>query len=45
MEMAVEQLEAKSVAKFSDEEKSKMVNNLMVVLCGNQGTKPVLNLD
>lgn len=45
VEMAVEQLEAKSVAKFSDEEKSKMVNNLMVVLCGNQGTKPVLNLD
>lgn len=45
VEMAVAQLEAKKLTKFSEEEKAKMINNLMVVLCGHQGTAPVINMD
>lgn len=45
VEMAVDKLEKKDIAKFSDDEKAKLVNNLMVVLCGHQGTSPVINID
>lgn len=45
VEMAVKELDEKKVAAFPDEEKARMVNNLMVVLCGHQGTSPVINID
>ncbi|MEI6485598.1 MAG: SPFH domain-containing protein [Sphingomonadales bacterium] len=43
VEMALAQLSAKQVVDLDDERKAAMVSNLMVVLCGERDTQPVLN--
>jgi len=41
--MALEQLAEKGVVALDEERKAAMVSNLLVVLCGERGTQPVLN--
>jgi regulator of protease activity HflC (stomatin/prohibitin superfamily) len=43
VEMALEQLSAKNVVELDDERRAAMVSNLMVVLCGERDTQPVIN--
>lgn len=41
--MALEQLAQKGVVHLDEERKAAMVSNLLVVLCGERGTQPVVN--
>lgn len=41
--LALEQLSAKNVVELDDERRAAMVSNLMVVLCGERETQPVVN--
>jgi regulator of protease activity HflC (stomatin/prohibitin superfamily) len=41
--MALEQLAAKGVVRLDEERKAAMVSNLLVVLCGERGTQPIVN--
>ena len=41
--MALEQLAEKGVVQLDEERKAAMVSNLLVVLCGERGTQPVVN--
>jgi regulator of protease activity HflC (stomatin/prohibitin superfamily) len=43
VEMALKQLSEKNVVHLDDERKAAMVSNLMVVLCGERETQPVVN--
>jgi len=43
VEMALKQLGEKDVVHLDDERKAAMVSNLMVVLCGERDTQPVVN--
>jgi len=43
VEMALEMLSAKNVVQLDDERRAAMVSNLMVVLCGERDTQPVVN--
>lgn len=43
VEMALEQLSAKKIIELDDERKAAMVSNLLVVLCGETETQPVIN--
>jgi SPFH domain / Band 7 family len=43
VEMALEKLASKEIVKFDDERKAAMVNNLLVVLCGDKTAHPVVN--
>ncbi len=43
VEMALNQLSEKGVVELDDERKAAMVSNLMVVLCGERDTQPVVN--
>ena len=43
VEMALEMLSAKRVVELDEERKAQMVSNLLVVLCGERGTQPVVN--
>jgi regulator of protease activity HflC (stomatin/prohibitin superfamily) len=43
VEMALEMLSAKQVVRLDEERKAQMVSNLLVVLCGERGTQPVVN--
>jgi SPFH domain / Band 7 family len=43
VEMALEQLAKKNVVHLDDERKAAMVSNLLVVLCGERSTQPVVN--
>ena len=43
VEMALEQLSARSVVELDPERRAHMVSNLLVVLCGERGTQPVVN--
>ncbi len=43
VEMALTQLSEKNVVDLDDERKAAMVSNLMVVLCGERDTQPVVN--
>jgi regulator of protease activity HflC (stomatin/prohibitin superfamily) len=43
VEMALTQLSEKQVVDLDDERKAAMVSNLMVVLCGERDTQPVVN--
>nr|WP_106640721.1 SPFH domain-containing protein [Allosphingosinicella vermicomposti] len=43
VETALEQLSAKNVVHLDDERKAAMVSNLMVVLCSERDTQPVVN--
>jgi regulator of protease activity HflC (stomatin/prohibitin superfamily) len=41
--MALEQLAEKDVVRLDEERKAAMVSNLLVVLCGERGTQPIVN--
>jgi len=43
VEMALEQLARKNVVALDDERKAAMVSNMLVVLCSDQHTQPVVN--
>ncbi|WP_375398252.1 SPFH domain-containing protein [uncultured Sphingomonas sp.] len=43
VEMALDQLSKKGVVELDDERRAAMVSNLMVVLCGERDTQPVVN--
>jgi len=43
VEMALTQLSEKNVVHLDDERRATMVSNLMVVLCGERETQPVVN--
>jgi uncharacterized protein (DUF1330 family) len=43
VEMALQQLSAKKIIEFDDERKAAMISNLLVVLCGETNTQPVIN--
>ena len=43
VEMALEQLSQKQIVELDEERKASMVSNLLVVLCSDRGTQPVVN--
>ncbi len=43
VEMALDMLSAKNVVTFDEERKAAMVCNLLVVLCGDRSTQPIVN--
>ena len=43
VEMALDALSEKNVVQLDDERRAAMVSNLMVVLCGERDTQPVVN--
>jgi len=43
VEQALEQLSAKQIVQLDEERKAAMVSNLLVVLCSEQATQPVVN--
>ncbi len=43
VEMALEQLAKRNVVQLDEERKAAMVSNLLVVLCGERGTQPIVN--
>jgi len=43
VEMALDQLSKRGVVELDEERKAAMVSNLLVVLCGERGSQPVLN--
>ena len=43
VESALAQLDQKKIVNLDDERKAAMVSNLLVVLCSEQGTQPVVN--
>ena len=43
VEMALEQLSARKVVELDPERRAQMVSNLLVVLCSERGTQPVVN--
>ena len=43
VEMALAELQKNDVVKLDEERKAQMVSNLLVVLCGERGTQPIVN--
>ena len=43
VQMALERLSSQEVIELDEERRAAMVTNLLVVLCGDKGTQPVLN--
>ncbi|MCU0867370.1 MAG: SPFH domain-containing protein [Planctomycetes bacterium] len=43
VQMALEQLHANGVVQLDEERKAQMVSNLLVVLCSERGTQPIVN--
>lgn len=43
VEMALDKLSAKNIVELDNERKAAMVSNLLVVLCGESASKPVIN--
>lgn len=43
VEMALERLKDKNVVELDEERKAVMVSNLLVVLCGDKSTQPIVN--
>ncbi|HEU0030266.1 MAG TPA: SPFH domain-containing protein [Kofleriaceae bacterium] len=43
VEMALEQLSTRGIVELDSERKAAMVSNLLVVLCGERATQPVVN--
>ncbi len=43
VEMALNKLSEKQVVELDEERKAAMVSNLLVVLCGERSTQPVIN--
>ncbi|MBK9271457.1 MAG: SPFH domain-containing protein [Saprospiraceae bacterium] len=45
VESAMEQISQREIARFDDHEKARMVGNLMVVLCSDKETSPVIEMN
>jgi hypothetical protein len=43
VEMALEQLSKREIVHLDNDRKAAMVSNLLVVLCGDRNTQPVVN--
>jgi uncharacterized membrane protein (Fun14 family) len=43
VEMALMELQKSGVVTLDEERKAAMVSNLLVVLCGDRGTQPIIN--
>jgi regulator of protease activity HflC (stomatin/prohibitin superfamily) len=43
VKMALDELESQGVVNLDDERKANMVSNLLVVLCGEENARPVVN--
>ena len=43
VEMALDQIKTRGVVQLDEERKAAMVSNLLVVLCGERGTQPIVN--
>jgi uncharacterized membrane protein YqjE len=43
VEMALDLLSSRAVVELDNERKAAMVSNLLVVLCGDRSTQPVVN--
>ncbi|MEX1128922.1 MAG: SPFH domain-containing protein [Vicinamibacterales bacterium] len=43
VEMALEMLSKREIVNLDDERKAAMVSNLLVVLCGDKSTQPIIN--
>jgi hypothetical protein len=43
VEMALEMLSRKEIVQLDEERKAAMVSNLLVVLCGERSTQPIIN--
>jgi len=43
VEMALEKLSAQKIVALDEERKAQMVSNLLVVLCGERATQPIIN--
>ncbi len=43
VEMALDELKSRAVVELDDERKAAMVSNLLVVLCAEEATQPVIN--
>lgn len=43
VEMALTELEKNGTVKLDEERRAAMVSNLLVVLCGDRGTQPIVN--
>jgi regulator of protease activity HflC (stomatin/prohibitin superfamily) len=43
VEMALDEISRKGVVKLDEERKAAMVSNLLVVLCGDKSTQPIVN--
>ena len=43
VDLALEQLSQKGIVELDEERKAAMVSNLLVVLCGDQNTQPIVN--
>ena len=43
VEMALDRLDKTQMVELDEERKAAMVSNLLVVLCGNHDTQPVVN--
>jgi regulator of protease activity HflC (stomatin/prohibitin superfamily) len=43
VEMALDLLASKKIAEFSDDRRTALVSNLMVVLCSERDTQPIVN--
>lgn len=43
VEMALEMLSHQHIVELDNEKKAQMVSNLLVVLCGDRGTQPIVN--
>ena len=43
VEMALDMLSQKSIIQLDEERKAAMVSNLLIVLCGDRSTQPVIN--
>ena len=43
VDLALERLKAQGIVELDEERKAQMVSNLLVVLCADQATQPVVN--
>lgn len=43
VDMALEKLSQEQIVELDDEKKAAMASNLMIVLCGESETQPVIN--
>jgi hypothetical protein len=43
VEMALERLSEREIVDLDEERKAAMVSNLLVVLCGDRATQPIVN--